>query len=330
MYIAPDALSSSDCPLTVGSGFFSSGGWLPCPTLPLIDYLTATTPALQRLAGCNQEMNLHYRFAAKEELAEQQAATKAALQAAVEALAAQRGEEAARRAELEEARGRLDNLAAEEEHMRRLLAELQAQRAEVERQLDEQRERLARAAQRVDRLRRQLHARAGGGRGPGAAASTRPPTAAGAGQSAGRPGTGAATTGARPATAGTGGGALALPAGAASLADVEADVALALLREGIKGLVEALRAVDAEHADLKVLHRVEAGAGFRLAAEGSGAPGSAGRAGSRPASAVRSASGSVRGSPSRPASSAGASVARSGGATPKPASPAVCMMQLRL
>eukprot|EP00887_Chlorella_sp_A99_P001108 scaffold14.g1108.t1 len=295
----------------------------------------ALEATLQRVAACNQEMNQHYRFNASQELADQHAAAKAALEAAMQRLRERRGDEAAARASLEEAAARLANAQAEEAHVRRLVEDLEAQKAEAERQLAEQRERQARAAQRTDRLRRQLLAKrpSSGAGGPcGAGGSARPSTA-------GRLATiGALGTSSQPGTARG-----VPPVGAASLAYVEADVALALLRESTKGMVDALRALAAEHPELQVVQRIEAAAGVKLSAEGSARLGCAADGGSRansvwggsrPGTAARSsAAASARGSgsPSRPGSSASSCIAaatsRSAGSG---ASPAAKTVQLQL
>lgn len=81
-------------------------------------------------------------------------------------------------------------------------------------------------------------------------------------------------------------GSVQLPGGL-SLESVLADVQLSQLREATKGMLEALRALAAEHPELELVQPLEAAAGVKL-----GAAGACDAPASRPGSAARSMSGS--------------------------------------
>lgn len=141
-------------------------------------------------------------------------------------------------------------------------------------------------------------------------------------------------------------------AAGASVEAVVADVQLATVKEGTRGLLEALRAAAAELPELNLLQRVEAEAGGRLPAEASrpgsaaGSPLGAARAqsscaslpgrgspspGSRPGTGL-SAAGRRNPAAGRPGSCAGSarSATARGGGSPAPKAPAVQTMQLQL
>jgi hypothetical protein len=119
--------------------------------------------------------------------------------------------------------------------------------------------------------------------------------------------------------AAAGGAASKLPPGV-SLAALVADMQLAQVKEGTTGMLEALRAVAAEHPHLSLLQRVESQAGVKLeATAGDSRPGSAA---APPRTQCSSAS--LRGSPcgSRPGSCAGrASLPATARGSPAPAAP---------
>lgn len=94
------------------------------------------------------------------------------------------------------------------------------------------------------------------------------------------------------------GGELQLPGGL-SLEALLADVQLGQVKEATKAMMEALRALAAEHPELGVAQRLEAEAGVRLA----GGASCDASSGSRPGSAARSMCGG--GSTARVASAAG-------------------------
>lgn len=133
--------------------------------------------------------------------------------------------------------------------------------------------------------------------------------------------------------AAAGGAASKLPPGLGFEALV-ADMQLAQVREGTKGMLEALRAVAAEHPQLSLLQRVEIQAGLKLeAAAGGSHPGSA-AAPPRSQCSIVSLRGSTCGS--RPGSSTGrASLPATARGSPGPAahaskSPGVRTVELQL